>query len=294
MRGTTQAHSTDTICHHHPATCDRNVALSDRIAYVVVLLGLLLPFACPTCRSNGVFYLPCGDLCSSTCLEQAEEEPTIEVACKPFFFGVICGVSLTTVHMQSIFSFRRYFSSFPSRVCVSRTKKGKVAQCCSSAVSSLSCSPLPSGSSKVGSQPVLPARKNHRPICGLFYVRSCRWQRRRAAGDKDSNNINIAAICFRVSGCSSDTDLSVTLNPLYPMVHVRCRRCHSCTFLEQPPLPLAKRLGCFADTATTLALTLDSPALCGVGQQFMSPQARQTTQREIETGREEIITDQNA
>eukprot|EP00752_Nemacystus_decipiens_P007896 g7055.t1 len=26
-----------------------------------------------------IFYLPCGDLCSSTCLEQAEEQPTIEV-----------------------------------------------------------------------------------------------------------------------------------------------------------------------------------------------------------------------
>eukprot|EP00752_Nemacystus_decipiens_P008218 g7348.t1 len=36
------------------------------------------------------------------------------------------------------------------------------------------------------------------------------------------------------------------------------------------------RVGCFADSATSRALVLASPELCGTGEQYMSPQARQS------------------
>jgi len=46
-----------------------------------------LLFSPPTpCRRNQrIFYLPCGDLCSSTCLAQDEEQPTIVVSMMRLF-----------------------------------------------------------------------------------------------------------------------------------------------------------------------------------------------------------------
>lgn len=38
------------------------------------------PPACPAIREEEIFYLPCGDMCSTTCLDQNEEQPSIQVS----------------------------------------------------------------------------------------------------------------------------------------------------------------------------------------------------------------------
>eukprot|EP00903_Cladosiphon_okamuranus_P008193 g7889.t1 len=58
--------------------------------------------------------------------------------------------------------------------------------------------------------------------------------------------------------------------------YLPCGDLCSSTCLDQAEQqPDVERVGCYGDSTATPALTLDSPSLCGEGERFMSPKARQ-------------------